>query len=248
MRFFVRRLTGCKSARMLNVLNNAVPVACWSCSVSHVESSLFCPHCSKIQPPPGGDYFSVFGLEPRLNLDLAALEQEFHRLSRRLHPDRYARALENEREWSLADTALVNDAYRTLKDPIRRTEYLLKLSGAAIGEENAGKNRKDQKDTSRVPADLLEEAFELNMQLEEMRMARKAGAKDADLEAELSAAKKKFTALLADVDGELRGQWSQWDAGNEEERKQAQKAMVALLDRRRYLSNLVRDVNEVLGV
>ena len=160
---------------MLKVIDSAVPVACWSCSVAHNESTLFCPHCSKIQPPPGGDYFSVFGLEPRLNLDLAALEHEFHRLSRKLHPDRFARAGENEKQWSLADTALLNDAYRTLKDPLRRTEYLLKLQGAEIGEEHSGKDRKDAKDPSRVPADLLEEVFELNMQLEEMRMARKMG-------------------------------------------------------------------------
>jgi len=230
---------------MLNVLNNAVPVACWSCSISHVESSLFCPHCSKIQPPPGGDYFSVFHLSPRLNLELSQLEQEFHRLSRRLHPDRYARALENEREWSLADTALVNDAYRTLRDPIRRTEYLLKLVGAEIGEVHSGRDRKDP---SRVPADLLEEAFELNMQLEEMRFAKQAGAKDPDLELQLANAKQKFTALLSEVDSSLHTQWTAWDNGDDATRKPLQKSMVALLDRRRYLSNLVRDVNETLGV
>ena len=122
---------------MLKVIDTAVPVACWSCSVAHNESTLFCPHCSKIQPPPGGDYFSVFGLEPHLNLDLAALEREFHRLSRKLHPDRFARAQTNEKQWSLADTALLNDAYRTLKDPLRRTEYLLKLQGAEIGASAA---------------------------------------------------------------------------------------------------------------
>jgi molecular chaperone HscB len=215
--------------------------------VSHVESTLFCPHCSKIQPPTGGNYFSALGLEPKLNVDLAQLEQEFHRLSRRLHPDRYARASENEKEWSLADTALVNDAYRTLKDPLRRTEYLLKLMGAEIGEENAGKNRRDQSNLSRVPADLLEEAFDLNMQLEEMRAARKANAKDPELQQALDAAKEKFTTMLSDVDRDLRAQWVRWDEGDEALRKAAQKAMVALLDRRRYLSNLVRDVNEVLG-
>ena len=160
---------------MLKVLDSAVPVACWSCAVAHNDATLFCPHCSKIQPPPGGDYFSVFGLVPQLDLDLGMLEHQFHKLSRKLHPDRFARAQENEKQWSLADTALLNDAYRTLKDPIRRTEYLLKLHGAEIGEEHAGKDRKDQKDPSRVPADLLEEAFDLNMQLEEMRMAKKMG-------------------------------------------------------------------------
>ena len=232
---------------MLKVLDSAVPVACWSCSVAHNDVTLFCPHCSKIQPPPGGDFFSVFGLEPRLNLDLPALETEFHRLSRKVHPDRFARAGENEREWSLADTALLNDAYRTLKEPIHRTEYLLKLEGAEIGEEHAGKERNDQKDPSRVPADLLEEVFELNMQLEEMRMARKMGETDTDLQVSLEQAKRKFDSLLVEVDQSLRNQWQVWDEGDAAARHAAQKSMVALLDRRRYLNNLVRDVTETLG-
>ncbi len=233
---------------MLKVSASAIPVACWSCSVAHNESTLFCPHCSKIQPASAGDYFSVFGLTPLLNLDLGALEHEFHRLSRRLHPDRFARAGENEKQWSLADTALLNDAYRTLKDPIRRTEYLLKLHGAEIGEEHAGKDRpKNDMGTSRVPADLLEEAFDLNMQLEEMRMARKMGEADNELQGSLEQAKRKFDGLLDDVDRDLRGEWDAWDTGDAGTRAAAQKKMVALLDRRRYISNLVRDVTETLG-
>jgi molecular chaperone HscB len=237
---------------MLKVFDSAVPVACWSCSVAHNDSTLFCPHCTKIQPPPGGDYFQVFGLDRKFQVDLPALESEFHRLSRKVHPDRFARAGENERQWSLADTALLNDAYRTLKDPLHRTEYLLKLEGAEIGEEHAGKNRasedgKGPKDPSRVPADLLEEVFELNMQLEEMRMARKMGETDEALQADLENAKKKFEGLLAAVDNDLRVQWQAWDAGEESARQAVQKTMVALIDRRRYLSNLVRDVTETLG-
>ena len=229
---------------MIKVLDSAVPIACWSCSIGHNDSTLFCPHCSKIQPPPGGDYFSVFGLEPKLNLDLSALEHEFHRLSRKLHPDRFARALENEKQWSLADTALLNDAYRTLKDPLRRTEYLLKLKGAAVPEEQSGSNRKDP---SRVPVDLLEEVFELNMQLEEMRTASEAGEEDPELQAGLEQAKRRFDGLLVEVDQELRIQWRAWDEGGAAARKSAERTMVAFLDRRRYLSNLVRDVNETLG-
>ena len=229
---------------MLKVLDTAVPIACWSCSIGHNDSTLFCPHCSKIQPPPGGDFFQVFGLKRGFQVNLAALEQEFHRLSRKVHPDRFARAGENERQWSLADTALLNAAYRTLKDPLYRTEYLLKLEGAEIGEEHSGKDRKDP---SRVPDDLLEEVFDLNMQLEEMRMARKMGEEDSELQASLTAAKEKFDGLLEAVDHDLRAQWQVWDAGDSSARQAAQKTMVALLDRRRYLSNLVRDVTETLG-
>jgi molecular chaperone HscB len=233
---------------MMKVLDSAVPVACWSCSVAHNESTLFCPHCSKIQPPQVGDYFSVFSLEPKLNIDLAALEQEFHRLSRRLHPDRFARATDSEKEWSLADTALLNDGYRTLKDPLRRTEYLLKRSGAEIGEEHAGRKPEDaRRDPSRAPADLLEEVFDLNMQLEEMRMGRAAGEVDPQIQKDLTEAKTKFDGLLNEVDRDLREQWNAWDEGGEAERKAAQNTMVALLDRRRYLNNLVRDVTETLA-
>jgi molecular chaperone HscB len=232
---------------MMKVLDTAVPIACWSCSIGHNDSTLFCPHCSKIQPPPGGDFFQVFGLERRFAIDLSALEHEFHRLSRKVHPDHFARAGENERQWSLADTALLNDAYRTLKDSLHRTEYLLKLEGAEIGEEFAGKDRKDQKDLSRVPADLLEEVFDLNMQLEEMRMAHKTGEEDPQLQASLEQAKRKFDGLLDEVDQDLHSQWQVWDDGGAAARKAAQKTMVALLDRRRYLSNLVRDVTETLG-
>jgi molecular chaperone HscB len=207
-------------------------------------STLFCPHCSKIQPPSGGTYFSVFGMKPMLNVDLAALETEFHRLSRQVHPDRFARATEQEKEWSLADTALLNDAYRTLKEPLRRTEYLLKLEGAEIGEEFAGK---DKANPSRVPADLLEEVFELNMQLDEMRMARRMGEEDPALVASLTEAKAKFEAMVGDVDQDLRKEWTAWDEGDPAVRQTSQNKMVALLDRRRYLSNLLRDVTETLG-
>jgi molecular chaperone HscB len=229
---------------MLDVLDSAVQVACWSCSIDHSAAALFCPHCNKIQSPSSGTYFAVFGLKPLLNIDLPTLETEFHRLSRQVHPDRFARASEQEKQWSLADTALLNDAYRTLKEPLRRTEYLLKLEGSEIGEEFAGR---DKTNPSRVPADLLEEVFELNMQLDEMRMARKMGEEDPAVHASLTEAKVKFEAMLNDVDRDLRREWTAWDQGDEAVRKTSQNKMVAMLDRRRYLSNLLRDVTETLG-
>ena len=233
---------------MFKVVDSAVPIACWSCSAEHPGAALFCPHCGKIQAAASeSDFFQVFNRERGFQVDLPALEVEFHRLSRKLHPDRFARASQQERAWSLAGSSLLNDAYRTLKDPVTRTEYLLKLEGAEIGEENAGRDRRGQKDPSRVPADLLEEVFELNMQLEEMRMERMSGERDSSLQSDLELARTRFEGLLSAVNDDLRAQWSVWDGGDEAARAAAQKTMVALLDRRRYLSNLVRDVSETLG-
>ena len=194
--------------------------------------------------PLDSDYFQVFNLDRKLAVDTAALEREFHRLSRRLHPDRFARASASEQQWSLAATALLNDAYRTLRDPLPRTEYLLGLEGLKIGEEHAGKGKSADR---QPPADLLEEVFDLNMQLEEMRMNRKMGEDDPALQSDLTAARARFETLLAEVDSDLAARGAEWDAGDPAARARAAQAMAALLDRRRYLRNLVRDVNEVLG-
>jgi molecular chaperone HscB len=228
------------NAAKSNEATIAAAAVCWACGAAIDEAMLFCAQCGKLQPPHTINYFSVFGLVPLLNLDLGMLEHQFHKLSRKLHPDRFARTSEQEKEWSLAQSSLLNDAYRTLKEPIQRTRYLLRLHGAEIGEEFAGK---DKKDPSRAPVDLLEEVFELNMQLEELRM----GDEDAGLKQSLSEARKKFEALEDEVDEQLHTQWAAWDEGDAAAREAAQKTMIALLDRRRYLSNLVREVTETLG-
>jgi len=229
---------------MSTASTTSAPAACWACHATLAHSPLLCPACGKVQPASNADYFQVFALERKLGLDTAALEREFHRLSRRLHPDRFARASAEEQQMSLANTALLNDAYRTLRDPIQRTEYLLKLEGLEIGEENSGKNKSANR---QPPADLLEEVFELNMQLEEMRMNQKMGENDPALQADLTTARGKFESLLAEVDGDLAASGKTWDFGDAATRETAANAMAALLDRRRYLRNLVRDVNEVLA-
>jgi molecular chaperone HscB len=222
----------------------SAPAACWVCNAALAQSPLLCSTCGKIQPASSADYFQVFGLERKLGLDVGSLEREFRRLSRRLHPDRFARASAEEQQMSLANTALLNDAYRTLRDPIQRTEYLLRLEGLQIGEENSGKNKSANR---QPPADLLEEVFELNMQLEEMRMNQKMGENDPTLQADLTTARSKFESLLATVDSDLESPGKTWDSGDQPTREKAANTMAALLDRRRYLRNLVRDVSEVLG-
>src|SRR5258708_5309401 len=81
-------------------------------------------------------YFTLFQLPQHLNLDVAALEKHFYALSRRLHPDRFASKPASEQEAALSASSRLNDAYRTLKDPILRTQYLLKLEGVELEEQS----------------------------------------------------------------------------------------------------------------
>jgi molecular chaperone HscB len=224
--------------------NVSAPAKCWSCGQEVADGQPFCSSCGKVQPPHQADYFAMFGLQRKLDLDVQALEKQFYRYSRKLHPDVHARASQQEQEWSLAQASLLNDAYRTLKNPLDRTRYLLRLEGVQF-DEDRGQN------PSKVPADLLEEVFELNMQLEELRQNQKMGEDDPQLRHDLEAAKTQFAAQLSTLDEQVRSRWSAWDAAweqNDEAKKTAAKeAMTALLQRRSYLQNLVRDVDQTLG-
>jgi molecular chaperone HscB len=199
-------------------------------------------------------YFAIFSLPQHLKIDTAALEKSFYSLSRKLHPDRFVSRPLDEQEAALAESSRLNDAYRTLKDPVSRTEYLLKLEGVELEEQSraatdaaraAGTAKKQV-----VPEDLLEEAFELNMQLEEMRAAKKMGEDEPQLRQELLVAKSTFDDKLAATDADLQALWSEWDAAVDADepagKVAARDGMVALLNRRSYLRNLVRDVNEAL--
>jgi molecular chaperone HscB len=200
------------------------------------------------------DYFTIFSLPPHLTIDLPALEKSFYALSRKLHPDRFASRPPAEQAAALAESSALNDAYRTLRDPIARTEYLLKLEGVELEEQS--KAATEAARTSGVakkqvvPEDLLEEAFELNMQLEEMRAAKKMGDDDPQLRKDLLAARSDFDAKLAATDSDLAQLHTQWDtaldANDTAAKAAARDAMVALLNRRSYLRNLVRDVNQTL--
>ena len=106
---------------------------CWSCG-QEAEEVHFCRKCGSLQKP-SSDYFSCLGLPQKLQLDRQEMEKRFYGLSRRLHPDRYARRPEAERRLAEEATARLNDAYRTLKDPVARAEYLLELHGLVKSEQ-----------------------------------------------------------------------------------------------------------------
>jgi len=198
------------------------------------------------------NYFEFFDLPRKLTLDVVALEKQFYTMSRRLHPDRFAAKPVAEQEAALAESSLLNDAYRTLKDPILRTQYLLKLEGVELEEQSkaatdAARATGEQKKQV-VPPELLEEVFELNLQLQEMRAAKQIGEEEPELRRDLRTAKDAFDAKMVETQAELEGLWSAWDAGDEAAKARVRDAMVELLNKRSYLRNLVRDVNEALGV
>jgi molecular chaperone HscB len=198
------------------------------------------------------DYFSLFSLPQHLHIDLAALEKTFYAQSRKLHPDRFASQPPEAQQAALAASSQLNDAYRTLRDPILRTEYLLSLQGTQLEEQSrAATDLAKASGTQKkqvAPPDLLEEAFELNMALEEMKM----GGDDPDARRELETARTKFTAMLAEIQQQLESLWTQWDSAvdtsSDTAKESAKLAMVALLNRRSYIRNLVRDVNAALDL
>jgi len=228
----------------------ATTPSCWSCG--DMRAAHFCQSCGKVQPPAPCDYFAFFGLPRKLNLDVRPLEKDFYELSRKLHPDVSARAPAREQEWSLQQSSLLNDAYRTLKDPIKRTEYLLRLEGIELEEQSKQATEKaratGELKKQVVPPDLLEEVFELNLHLEELRVQKKMGEDDPALLEEIGKAKlsleQKYDALL----NELKTEWNKWDksvdGGDEADRRKILARMVDVLNRRNYIRNLVRDVNE----
>jgi molecular chaperone HscB len=195
------------------------------------------------------NYFAQFALPRHLHVDLAALEKAFYAQSRKLHPDRFAAKPQAEQDAALAACSALNDAYRTLRDPIARTEYLLWLEGIQLEEQSrAATDFAKASGTEKkqiAPPDLLEEAFELNMALEEMRMDP-----DPNVRKDLEAAREKFSAMMAQTQAQLERLWTDWDAAVDDEepaaKEAAKLAMVALLNRRSYIRNLVRDVNAAL--
>jgi molecular chaperone HscB len=229
--------------------------SCWSCG--SMRAAHFCESCGKVQPPVPVDYFSFFGLPLKLALDVKALEKSFYELSRKLHPDLNARTGTQEQEWSLEQSSLLNDGYRTLRDPIKRTEYLLRLEGVDLEEQSKSATEQARATGAVkkqiVPPDLLEEVFELNMQLEELRMNKKVGDDDPALFEEIGKQKLSLEAKHEGLLQQLQSQWKDWDklidGGTEAsaaQRAQVTGKLVDILNRRNYIRNLVRDVNEAM--
>jgi molecular chaperone HscB len=168
-------------------------------------------------------FYEVLDLQPRLAVDLNDVKQRFYARSRQWHPDRFSQAGKKEQETALEMSAVLNDAFRTLRDPVTRADYFLEERGITASKT--------------PPPELLEEVFELNMALEELRDG------DDSARPRLVDAQTRFLEMQKEIDAGLEELFRSYDqSGNAAVLAEIRRA----LDRRRYVSNLVLEVQKEL--
>lgn len=225
---------------------------CRNCGGGAPVDVHFCPQCSQILTlGRHGDYFAFLGVPRKLNLDAADLEQRFRTLSRQFHPDFFYNATPAERRASLERSSYLNDAYRTLRNPIARAEYLLGLEGfSPRAQDSGGGDASGTGPAPKVPAALLEEVFALNEELDEVRDLRSRGAAADVWQARLERARAPIEAKRAAHEAELRDLSSRWDAlgadGGDPERQAILGALRERVLERNYINNLLEGIEREL--
>lgn len=220
---------------------------CWHCQ-SEITGEYFCEQCVKVQPlSKEHDYFTCLGLPRLLDIDTNALEAKFYELSRTFHPDFFQNKTETEQAISLGNSAVLNTAYRTLKDPIRRAEYLVQLEAGAAKDIRTS-----------PPAELFEEILALQEDLEEFRSASpdQDHAPMEQLRAKLKADREMLEQRQKELESRLFTLFTAWDAlqGRSEHDDHARgkkdavlKEMREILSNRTYLRNIVTDLVDTIG-
>jgi len=213
---------------------------CWHCQ-SEMSGEYFCERCVKVQPvSKDTDYFSCLGVPRRLSLDPQKLEAKFYELSRAFHPDFYQTKSPTEQTISLSNAAVLNTAYRTLRDPIQRAEYLLGLEAGSVKDIRTS-----------PPADLFEEILELQDTLEEYRASDRDSDNSHRLRTALQTEQQALEQRKEDMASQLRQLFTDWDALQDRgeatsqaraERDRILKQMRDLLSHRTYINNIVNDL------
>jgi molecular chaperone HscB len=187
---------------------------CWHCGGERSSADSICLACGKVQPPPPAgtqpDKFALLGVSRSFD-EPEGLDEKFRALSRKLHPDRFARATAQERRFSLEQTTLLNDAYKTLKDPVRRAEQLLALRGISgevkmapdfLEETLDDREKLLEAKASGEPLDPLAQGVreKRDHTLQEVRKLVDSGG-DLSRAAELLARMKYYARYLDEVEG-----------------------------------------------
>lgn len=218
---------------------------CWHCQ-SEVSGEYFCERCVKVQPvSKEADYFTCLGFPRRLTIDPQKLEAKFYELSRAFHPDFYQNKSETEQAISLSNAATLNTAYRTLRDPIQRAEYLLAIEAGAVKAIR-----------TTPPADLFEEILELQETLEEYRSSDPSSHTGQQLRAKLQTEQHTLEQRKQEMERQLERLFVEWDglqdraeASSESraERDRLLKRMREILSNRTYVKNIVNDLVTTIG-
>jgi len=218
---------------------------CRECGGGAPVDAHFCPQCTKILSlGRHGDYFAFLGLPRRLGVDAADLEKRFRDLSRQFHPDYFYNATPVERRASLERSSYLNDAYRTIKNPVSRIDYLLTVEGMGVaGPQEASKA---------VPPALLEEVFALNEELDEIRSMREVGAPAAEWKARLERARGPIDAKRDAHERQVRELSQRWDAladagASDAERRDVLVALRECVLERNYINNLLAGIERELN-
>jgi molecular chaperone HscB len=183
------------------------------------------------------DYFTFMGLSLVPKLDLENLEEVFYNLSRKLHPDFYQDKSEREKTLSLENSAVLNRAYRTLRDPLQRAEYLVQL------EEGP-----DAISDNRPPQELLEEILEYHERLEELqRLSPGDEGRREEMVQGLERIKAQFQRKEADLFQGLEDLFERWDQKGPETRRALLEETKRLLSQRNYIRNMIRDIEDALA-
>jgi molecular chaperone HscB len=213
---------------------------CRNCGAGAPVDEHFCPQCSRILAlGRHGDYFSFLGLPRRLVIDQAQLERRFRDLSRQFHPDYFYNASPAERLASLERSSYLNDAYRALRNPTSRIEHLLAIEGLPSAKSEDG--------TAKVPPALLEQVFELNEQLDEIRESRESGGDTATLRERLDSARKPIDLKREEHEREVESLSARWDeqlaSGSPADRRATLEALRERLLERNYINNLLATID-----
>ncbi len=225
-----------------------------------MRAAHFCQQCGKVQPPGPVDYFTFFGSPYRLNIDTAKLGARVLRLSRHLHPDINAISTPKEQEWSLEQSSSLNDAYRTLKDPDYAHRIPAAIAGrppgrAVHGGDGRGAAYRQGEEASGA-ARSAGRGFRAEHAAGRSSHEQENGRTRPLAQLELQDTKKHLQAKYDGMMEELHSAWNDWDAlveqaaqgGNvlEEDRVAVRDKMLGILNRRNYVRNLLRDIEEVL--
>ena len=226
-------------------MTNPIPVRsdaaleCRTCGAGAPVDEHFCPQCSRILAlGRHGDYFAFLGLPRKLTIAAADLERRFRELSRKFHPDYYYNASPAERLASLERSSYLNDAYRTIRNPVSRIEHLLAIEGLASAKSEEG--------TAKVPPVLLEEVFALNEELDEIRERRESGADHAGLRGRLDAARQPIDRRREEHEArlaELAALWDSQEQASAQDRRDTLEALRERLLERNYINNLLATID-----